>query len=40
MIGWLVLPVLGGGAAVVFGVGVGLGVFHGARDVKRLPSGF
>jgi hypothetical protein len=36
---WL-LPVLGGGAAVVFGVGVGLGVFHGARDVKRLPSGF
>ncbi len=33
---WL-LPVLGGGAAVVFGVGVGLGVFHGARDVKRLP---
>jgi hypothetical protein len=36
---WL-LPVLGGGAAVVFGVGVGLGVFHGARDVKRLPSGY
>ncbi len=36
---WL-LPVLGGGAAVVFGIGVGLGVFHGARDVKWLPSGF
>jgi hypothetical protein len=36
---WL-LPVLTGVSAVVFGVGVGLGVFHGARDVKRLPSGF
>ena len=35
---WL-LPVLGAGTAVVFGAGVGLGVFHGARDVKRLPSG-
>jgi hypothetical protein len=36
---WL-LPVLTGVSALVFGVGVGLGVFHGARDVKRLPSGF
>lgn len=35
---WL-LPVLGGGTALVFGAGIGLGVFHGARDVKRLPSG-
>ncbi len=33
---WL-LPVLGAGTAVVFGIGVGLGVAHGARDVKRLP---
>lgn len=33
---WL-LPVLGGGAAIIFGIGVGLGVAHGARDVKRLP---
>lgn len=32
-----VLPVLGTVSALVFGVGVGLGVFHGARDVKRLP---
>ncbi len=36
---WL-LPVLGTGAAVVFGAGVGLGVFHGARDVKRLPPAY
>jgi hypothetical protein len=36
---WL-LPVLGAGAAVVFGAGIGLGVLHGARDVKRLPSHF
>jgi hypothetical protein len=33
---WL-LPVLGAGTALVFGAGVGLGVLHGARDVKRLP---
>ncbi len=33
---WL-LPVLGTGAALVFGAGVGLGVLHGSRDVKRLP---
>jgi hypothetical protein len=30
---WL-LPVLGGGTALVFGVGVGFGVSHGARDIK------
>ncbi len=26
-------------AAVVVGVGVGTGVLHGSKDVKRLPSG-
>src|SRR5574341_1359351 len=36
---WL-LPVLGTGTAVVFGAGVGLGVFHCARDVKRLPTSY
>ncbi len=36
---WL-LPVLGAGTAVVFGAGIGLGVLHGARDVKRLPPSF
>lgn len=35
-IAWL-LPVIGIGSAVIFGTGVGLGVRHGARDVKRLP---
>lgn len=38
---WL-LPVIGGGTAVLFGAGVGLAVSHGARDVRRgqrsLPS--
>lgn len=33
---WL-LPIVGGLTAAVFGVGVGLGVSHGAKDVKRLP---
>jgi hypothetical protein len=36
---WL-LPVVGTGTALLFGAGVGLGVSHGARDVrgpKRLP---
>jgi hypothetical protein len=28
------LPVLGGGTALLFGAGVGLGVAHGARDVR------
>ena len=31
---WL-LPVIGGGTALAFGIGVGLGVSHGARDVAR-----
>ena len=31
---WL-LPVIGGGTALAFGIGVGLGVSHGARDVER-----
>lgn len=31
---WL-LPVLGGGTALLFGAGVGLAVRHGARDIKR-----
>jgi membrane associated rhomboid family serine protease len=45
-VAWLVaipvasfLPVITAISAVVFGVGVGAGVLHGARDVKRLPSG-
>ena len=33
------LPVLTFVSAVVFGLGVGTGVLHGARDVKRLPGG-
>jgi len=34
---WL-LPIVGAPAAVIFGVGVGWGVHHGARDArKRLP---
>ena len=33
---WL-LPVVGAGTAVLFGVGVGAGVAMGAKDVKRLP---
>ncbi len=43
-VAWLValpvaslLPVLTAISAVVFGLGVGAGVLHGARDVKRLP---
>ena len=32
-----VLPVVGAGTALLFGVGVGSGVALGARDVKRLP---
>ncbi|MFQ6045946.1 MAG: hypothetical protein ACE5PT_06250 [Gemmatimonadales bacterium] len=35
-IAWL-LPVIGITTAVVFGAGVGIGVHHGAKDVKRLP---
>lgn len=33
-VAWL-LPVVGGGTAVLFGAGVGLAVSHGARDVRR-----
>lgn len=29
------LPVVGAGAAVVFGVGIGLGVRRGARDIRQ-----
>lgn len=31
---WL-LPVIGGGTALMFGAGVGLAVRHGARDIRR-----
>ena len=31
---WL-LPVIGGGTALAFGIGVGLAVSHGAKDVRR-----
>jgi len=40
---WL-LPVVGVGTAILFGAGIGLGVSHGARDVrsgsKLLPGSF
>ncbi len=36
---WL-LPVVGAPTAIIFGLGVGAGVLHGARDVrKQLPPG-
>lgn len=35
---WL-LPVIGGGTALVFGAGVGLAVRHGARDLRRWERG-
>jgi hypothetical protein len=31
---WL-LPVIGGGTALLFGAGIGLAVSHGAKDVKK-----
>jgi hypothetical protein len=35
------LPLVGAGTAVFFGLGVGAGVSAGARDIrKRLPSGY
>jgi ABC-type transport system involved in cytochrome c biogenesis permease subunit len=34
-----ILPIVGGGTALVFGISVGAGVFRGARDVKQLPGG-
>jgi hypothetical protein len=34
------LPLVGTPTAVIFGIGVGWGVYHGSRDVrKRLPGG-
>ncbi len=33
-----VLPVLGAMTAVLSGVGIGMGVRHGAKDSKRLPA--
>lgn len=35
---WL-LPLIGAGTALAFGIGVGMGVAHGARDVRRLMPG-
>ena len=31
------LPVITIGTAAAFGIGIGLGVRHGQKDVKRLP---
>lgn len=33
-VAWVV-PVIGGGTALLFGAGLGLGVRHGARDIRR-----
>jgi hypothetical protein len=34
------LPLVGTPTALIFGIGVGWGVYHGSRDVrKRLPGG-
>ena len=35
---WL-LPIVGGGTALLFGLGVGSGVMLGAKDTKSLPGG-
>jgi hypothetical protein len=32
-----ILPIVGGGTAMLFGLGVGLGVRSGVNDLKRLP---
>lgn len=37
-VAWL-LPVIGGGSAVLFGAAVGWGVVKGRRDIARLPPG-
>ncbi len=37
-IAWI-LPVIGGGSALLFGAAVGAGVVSGRRDMKRLPPG-
>jgi hypothetical protein len=31
------LPIITVGTAAAFGIGIGLGVRHGQKDVKRLP---
>ncbi|HET7553436.1 MAG TPA: hypothetical protein VFK04_19230 [Gemmatimonadaceae bacterium] len=36
-VAWL-LPLVGSGTALLFGIAVGTGVAHGARDVKRGTS--
>ncbi|MBI3981628.1 MAG: hypothetical protein HY337_01870 [Gemmatimonadetes bacterium] len=33
------LPIIGAGTAVAFGVGIGAGVAHGVRDVKHGATG-
>ena len=33
------LPLIGGGTALLFGVSVGTGVAHGARDIRRGSAG-
>ncbi|MFQ5702955.1 MAG: hypothetical protein ACE5HT_02940 [Gemmatimonadales bacterium] len=33
------LPIVTGVSAIVFGLGIGAGVLHGAKDVKRLTGG-
>ncbi|MSR06530.1 MAG: hypothetical protein EXR93_05610 [Gemmatimonadetes bacterium] len=35
---WL-LPIVGGGTALLFGLGVGTGVLAGQRETKSLPGG-
>lgn len=37
-VAWI-LPVVGGGSAVLFGAAVGWGVVKGRRDIGRLPPG-
>lgn len=37
-VAWM-LPVIGTGAALLFGVAVGTGVAHGARDIRRGTAG-
>ena len=32
-----ILPIVGGWTAALFGAGIGAGVSHGQKDVKRLP---
>ncbi len=33
------LPIVGFVSAILFGLGIGAGVLHGAKDVKRLTGG-